>query len=138
MRCDDGIKFADDKHKSFYMNQYQKLRPDIYLKSLIYTLGICYDTRRNFDVIYDTNLKEINPDAIYASWQTGSSLKVTRLAFQLFTDNTPSAFNNGHYDNFNECKQYCVSDIFCCSFAPYFVEAVRLRYHEYFSYLLLP
>ena len=136
MRCDENIIFADDRHKSFYMSRSQQLRPDVYLKSLIYTLGMCYDTRRNFDVIFDTELREINPDAINEPWQTGSSLKVTRLAFQLFTDNTPSAFNNGSV-NFKECKRYCVSDIFSCSFAPYFVEAVRLRYHEYFSHSLL-
>ena len=136
MRCAENIRFADDKHRFFYMNQFQKLRPDVYLKSLIYTLGMCHDTRRYFDFIYDSNLKEINPDAINESWQTGSSMKVTRLAFQLFTNNTPSAFNNGSY-NFDECKRYCVSDIFCCSFAPYFVEAIRLRYPEYFNALSL-
>jgi hypothetical protein len=132
MYCNDYIMFADDRHKAFYMNQSQKLKPDVYLKSLIYTLGMCNDTRRNFNFIYDSGLREINPDAIHESWQTGSSLKVTRLAFQLFTDSTPSAFYNEYY-NFKECKHYCVSDIFCCSFAPFFVEAVRLRYPEYFS-----
>ena len=137
MFCDENIKFTDDRHKSFYMSQSLKLSPDVYLKSLIYTLGMCHDTRKNFDIIYDTGLKEINPDAINEPWQTGSSLKVTRLAFQLFTDSTPSAFNNDSF-NFFECKRYCVSDIFCCSFAPYFVEAVKLRYHEYFSYPMLP
>ena len=132
MLCNKNIRFANDWHKSFYISQSQKLRPDVYLKSLIYTLGMCCDTRRKFDVIYDTDLKEINPDAINEPWQTKSSLKVTRLAFQLFTDNTPSAFKNGTF-NFDECKHYCVSDIFCCSFAPYFVEAIRIRYPEYFS-----
>jgi len=131
MFCDENICFADDRHKSFYMNQSQKLSPDVYLKSLIYTLGMCHDTRRNFDIIYDSDLKEINPDAVNEPWQTGNSLKVTRLAFQLFTNNTPSAFNSKPY-NFDECKRYCVSDIFSCSFAPYFVEAIRLRYPEYF------
>jgi hypothetical protein len=132
MYSDDAIRFASDKHRLFYASQSQKLMPDIYLKSLIYTLGMCHDTRRNFDSIYDRDSRRINPRAIDEPWQTGSSLKVTRLAFQLFTDSTPSAFKGGH-DNFGECRRYSVSDIFCCPFAPYFVEAVRLRYPEYFA-----
>jgi hypothetical protein len=131
-----NIRFADDRHKAFYISQSQKLSPDVYLKSLIYTLGMCHDTRRNFDSIYDHSLKKINPDAVNEPWQTGSSLKVTRLAFQLFTDNTPSAYVNSNF-NFAECKRYSVSDIFCCSLAPYFVEAVRLRYPECFRSLSL-
>lgn len=124
------IRFVDETHKDFFVKQSLKLKPDIYLSSLIYTLGMCHDTRRHFDSIYDVRARSINPEAIREPWQTGSSLKVTRLAFQLFTDTTPTAFLDDAA-NFDECKRYSVSDIFCCSFASYFVEAINLRYPEY-------
>ena len=132
LRNDHNIRFADERHMAFYMCNVQSLCPDVYLRSLIYTLGLCHDTRRHFDFIYDSTLKAINPEVILEPWQTGSSLKVTRLAFQLFTDTTPTAFLDRHL-NIDECKRYCVSDIFCCSYATFFVEAIRLRYPEYFS-----
>jgi len=132
MAIDNNIRFADEMHKAFYMRQSQKLKPDVYLRSLIYTLGICSDTRRNFDSIYDAHERAINLEAVCHAWQTGSSLKVTRLAFQLFTDSTPTVFL-GDTDNIDECKRYSVSDIFCCSFAPYFIEAIYLRFPEFLN-----
>jgi hypothetical protein len=133
MNNDGNIRFADETHKAFYMEQEQKLKPDVYLRSLIYTLGMCKDTRRHFDSIYDARERCINTDALTEAWQTGSSLKVTRLAFQLFTDTMPTAFTGGA-SNIDECKRYSVSDIFCCSFAPYFVDAISLRYPEYLKH----
>jgi len=130
MAIDSNIRFADEAHKAFYMERSQKTKPDAYLRALIYTLGICSDTRRNFDSVYDGPKREIIPDAIFRPWQTGSTLKITRLAFQLFTDTAPTAFPGDGY-NIDECLRYSVSDIFCCSFAPYFFEAIHLRYPEY-------
>jgi hypothetical protein len=123
--------FIDYDHIDFYSVQLLRLKPDCYLKSLIYTLGICSDARRRFDSIYNVKERRIVPDALHAGWQTGGSLKVTRLAFQLFTDTTRSAFLGLDAPDVDECKKYCVSDIFCCSYAPYFVEAIKLRYPEY-------
>jgi hypothetical protein len=128
-----SIRFVDDSHKAFFMNLAQKLNPDVYLGSLIYTLGICHDTRRRFNSIYDVKTRCIIPGAVDEPWQTGSSLKVTRLAFQLFTNSTPSAFLDD-IPNMDECRRYSVSDIFCCSYAPYFIDAVNIRYPEYFSH----
>jgi hypothetical protein len=127
---ESNIRFADEAHKDFFMEYSKMLNPDVYLRSLLYTLGICRDTRRNFDSIYDRRKRQIIPEAISQPWQTGSSLKVTRLAFQLFTDSTPTAFLDDTND-IDECKRYSVSDIFCCGFAPYFFVAICLRYREY-------
>ena len=128
--------FADDRHLGFYTEQTDRLKPDCYLKALIYTLGICDDTRRRFDSIYDAKDRSIVPETLYAEWQTSGSMKVTRLAFQLFTDTTPTArtydeAKNRIIEDYDECKRYSVSDIFCCGYAPYFYEAIKLRYPEY-------
>ena len=34
----------------------------------------------------------------------------------------------------NECRQYTVEDIFCCVYAPYFWQAIQIRYPEYVVY----
>lgn len=105
---------------------------DVYLKALIYAIGITGDTHSRWNGFYNEKLKEINPDIIHEAWQTGSSKKITRLAFQLYTNGVATAYEDNKED-FNECTQYSVSDIFCCSFAPFFVEAIKLRYPEYFT-----
>ena len=127
----NGIRFADNEHLEFYAGQMGRLNPDCYLKALVYTLGICPDTRRRFDALYDVKCRCIVPEEINARWQTGGSLKVTRLAFQLFTDVVPSAYLDHGNPDYDECARYSVSDIFCCGFAPLFVEAIKLRYPEY-------
>ena len=129
-----GIRFVNDDHRMFYVEQMEKLKNDVYHRALVYTLGICGDTRRRFDSIYNAEDRSIDPSAIHAGWQTSGSLKVTRLAFNLFTDGTPSVISTvSSYgdDGLGECRKYSVSDIFCCEFAPYFVEAVKIRYPEY-------
>lgn len=131
--------FADEEHKKFYIDQLQECKNDTYTRSLIYTLGICYETRSRFDRLYDKNKRQIDPDQIHQGWQTGTSYKVTRLAFNLFTDSTPTVYtydDSGNEiigENLNECKEYSVSDIFCCEFAPFFMQAVCIRYPDYFS-----
>jgi len=128
-----SIYFAGNDHLEFYAEQTKRLNPDCYLKALIYTLGICPDTRRRFDSLYDVEGRSIVPEAIHFGWQTSGSLKVTRLAFQLFTSCTPSAFAGSGNPDFDECARHSVSDIFCCGYAPYFVEAIKLRYPEYMA-----
>jgi len=123
--------FADNNHLEFFTEQANRLKPDCYLKALIYTLGVCPDTRRHFDSLYDAKDRTIVPGAIHCAWQTSGSLKVTRLAFQLFADSTPSAFLSPGKPDFDECARHSVSDIFCCGYAPYFVESIKLRYPEY-------
>jgi len=130
MHREADIRFVDDSHKDFYISHSQKLRPDAYLRSSIYTLGMCHDTRRNFTRIFDASSRCINPETIREPWQTGTSLKVTQLAFQLFTGRAPTALLD-NVENYDECSRYCVSEIFCCSYAPYFVEAIKLRFPEY-------
>lgn len=127
--------FINEDHYNFYQEKTAKLKTDSYLKALIYTIGICPDTRCRWDKIYDEKERTIVPEQLHQGWQTGTSLKVTRLAFQLYTDGTPTAYtgDNADQEDFKECQNYSVSDIFCCEYAPYFVEAVKLRYPEYFT-----
>lgn len=129
--------FADKEHFEFYTETMKKVRNDAYHQALVYTLGISDSTRCNFYYIYDIKTRRINTEQLHEPWQTSSSLRVTRLAFNLFTDGEPTAYEyddkNNKIADIKECSRYSVSDIFCCSYAPFYVQAIKIRYPEYFS-----
>ena len=126
--------FLNAEHKQFYSERHPK---DVYERAFFYLIGLCPDTRRNIHALYDTD--GIKPEAIHAGWQTSASVRLTRLAFNLYTDNVPTAHQydaEGQIkpfceDDFKEFRLYSISDIFCCEYAPYFMEAIKLRYPEY-------
>ena len=125
--------FANEEHKKFY---YEKLAQagyqDCYHMALIYILGISEDTRKHFRQIYDIKSGCIKTECLHQGWLTSSSIKVVRLAFNLYTDGTPDVDGYGSSDEqVSECRRYSVGDIFCCSYAMYFWEGIKLRYPEY-------
>lgn len=138
---EESIMFRDEGHYYFYHEKVAELKADVYLKSLIYIVGICYDTRSRWSSFYDEKSKSIKPEVLNNGWQTGTTMRATRLALNLFTDGTPTARQYDEHGNslplsesdFDECSRYSVSDVFCCEFAVFFVEAVKLRYPEYFA-----
>lgn len=125
--------FIDSEHEKFYSEKLGELKnygkTDVYYKSLIYTLGICETTRENFTKIFNIKKGEINIDSINAAFQTSTSAKTTRMAFSLW--------NRCMYDSEEDLKngkmssEYNPSQIFCCSYAPYFYEGIKIRYPEY-------
>ena len=124
------MKFIDKEHENFYKQKLNQIgSQDVYRKALVYTLGICETTREHFTDIF--NIKEglINRDSLQRAYQTSTSMKVTRLSFSLWNSNS--------YDSDEDLKNgiisthYNPSDIFCCSYAPYFYEAIKIRYPEY-------
>ena len=57
---------------------------------------------------------------------------MVRLAFNLYTDGTPSVDDYKRRDEqIDECRRYSVSGIFCCGYALYFWQGIQLRYPEY-------
>ena len=40
----------------------------------------------------------------------------------------------GTEEQIDECRRYSVEDIFCCCYAPYFWQAIQIRYPEYATY----
>ena len=127
----ENVKFIDFEHQKFYEQKLKEMEntTDVYRKALIYTLAICPVTREHFSDIFDLKKGEININSINAPYQTGTSAKVTRLAFSLW--------NRCNYDNEEDIENnkpsiyYNPSEIFCCSYAPYFWQAIQIRYPEY-------
>ena len=127
------MKFIDNKHRKFWNEKLKELellgKTDVYYKSIIYTLGICETTRENFNDIFNIKRGEINIDSLQGRYQTGTSEKVTRMAFSLWNRCNYDSKEDRAKDKVSE--NYNVSEIFCCSYAPYFYEGIKIRYPEY-------
>ena len=62
-------------------------------------------------------------------------MKVIRMAFNLYCNGTPSIDDYTETEKqVNECRQYTVEDLFCCAYAPFFWQAIQIRYPEYATY----
>ena len=131
-----SVIFISDAHEKFYRENMKKVRNrDEYHEALIYCLGICNDTRKNIDRIYDFETGCVKPECLREGWQTSGSMKVVRMAFNLYCDDAPSVYQ---YENteerMSEYRQYTPEKIFCCAYAPYFWQAIQLLYPDYATY----
>lgn len=116
------IRFRDEEHERFYVQMLEERQcSDSYHRALFYTLGISKDTRSHVRDLFDFSNGGIKPESLSASWQTGSSIRVCRLAFNLW---------NGWTEAGGE-RYSTPHELFDCSFALYFFEAIRLRYPNY-------
>ena len=132
----ENISFISNAHKKFYFEKLKEVRyQDTYHKALCYCLGINNETRQNISKIYDFKTGCIKPECLHEGWQTSASLKVVRMAFNLYCSGTPSVDDTKDIDEqLYECRQYSVEDIFCCCYASYFWQAIKIRYPEYACY----
>lgn len=127
------MKFYDEEHKKFWRNKLQEMtilgKTDVYYRSIVYILGICPVTREHFSDIFNLKKGEINIDSLHSAYQTSTSAKTTRMAFSLWNrclfDSTEDIENEKYSPYYNP------SEIFCCSYAPYFYEGIKIRYPEF-------
>lgn len=102
--------------------------------ALCYCLGICDETRTHIKDIYDFESGFVKPECLHIGWQTGSSVKVVRMAFNLYCNGMPSVNDEMSIDEvISESRRYSAEDLFCDPYAPYFWQAIKLRYPEYTS-----
>lgn len=129
------IIFRDQAHKDFYKVCLQKCRyQDVYHRALVYCFGIDRDTRSHIDRIYDFKSGCVKPEYLQEGWQTSGSVRIVRMTFNLYCNGTPSVYNYEDSDaegQPSECKCYTVEELFCCGYAKYFWEAIKIRYPEY-------
>ncbi len=132
----EKISFISEAHEKFYYEKIPKVREaDVYHKALCYCLGINEDTRRNVDRIYNFKTGCVKPECLHEGWQTSGSAKVVRIAFNLYCNGTPSVDDEQDTEEqVDECRRYSVEDLFCCCYAPYFWQAIQIRYPEYATY----
>lgn len=122
------MKFKNEDHKRFYMDcmlEAHASDDDVYRSALFYTLGLSETTRRIINDLYDWKNGCIIPSGIYNPAQTGSSAKLTRLAFNLFTDCIPEDSSEAI------SEAYTPVSIFSSSLMPWMLEAVRIRFNGF-------
>lgn len=117
-----GIKFTSKEHEEFYTEMIQKSgNSDSYHRAFFYCIGISDTTRKNVGRIFDFEQDRIKPHGLYEGWQTGGTVRLTYLALNLW---------NGYVEPGEE-RMSTPYEMFDCSFAPYFYEAIKLRYPDY-------
>ena len=133
---DAKILFISEAHEKFYYEKLKEIRyQDVYHKALCYCLGINDDTRKNVKKIYDFKTGNVKPECLHDGWQTSGSVRVVRMAFNLYCNGTPSVSEyEDNEEQLSECREYTVEELFCCSYAPFFWQAIQIRYPEYVSY----
>lgn len=118
------MKFKGMNHKDFFFDTMKKCkRDDSYHRALVYLLGLTPDTRNHFHELFDLTEDMIEPDGLAAAWQTSGTLRICRLAFNLWNE----------YVDEDRPELFSPSDLFCCEFAPFFIYALQLRYPEYMN-----
>jgi len=130
------ITFKNEEHENFYLEYLAKCRyQDVYHKALVYCLGIDNDTREAVNQIYDFKTGYVKTECLHKGWITSGSAKIVRMAFNLYCNGTPSVNDYEDIDDqLKECRSYTVEDLFCCGYARYFWEAIKIRYPEYCFY----
>jgi len=116
--------FKDDQQKAFYNSSVDKTgsHRDRERKALFYTLGLTAETRKNINQLYDFDKNCVKIEGLKKPWQTGTTIRVCRLAFNLYNGTC------GQYDESEQTRNYTPYNLFNCSLAPYMLEAIKILY----------
>lgn len=102
------ITFKSEAHKIFYLKYLPECRyQDVYHKALVYCLGIDADTRNHVNSIYDFKTGCVKTKCLNEGWQNSGSIKIVRMAFNLYCNGTPSVHDFGNAEErLQECGCY--------------------------------
>ena len=123
------IIFIDGDHEQLYSDLCKRMKYlDEYHRAAAYILSLDRVCREHTEDIFDLQEDVIKPEALCKAWQTSTSRKSCRLLFNLWNgynsegepleEETPSGY-------------YTPEHIFSCSYAPYYWQAIQLRYPDY-------
>lgn len=122
------MKFRNEEHENAYYTLLKKMGvadgKDVYRQALSYLLTLDTVCSKHITQLYNFEERCIDVTALEQGWQTGTSQKTTRLAFNLFTGHTAWCPDE-------DVSQCSVAEIFCSEYAPYYWEAIKIRYPEF-------
>ncbi len=124
----ENLKFMDKTHKKVFEEVCNKMpQSDCYHISFAYLVSLDVVLRDHIDDVFDFEEDCIKRDGLQKDWQTGTSRKTLRLAFNLW--------NSCHYDNEIEdgsCGFYSVDEIFCNQeYFEYYWVAINIRFNYF-------
>jgi len=98
---------------------------DCYHKAVAYLLTLDEECNKHVSDLFDFEKDAIKPfGTLSLPWQTGTSVKTTRLMFNLWSgvsidiDKSESVYDETR-------KYYTPEEIFCCGYAPYFLRLAQ-------------
>lgn len=119
----EPIKFNSEVHEIFYNEMLSRTKQtDVYYQAFFYCMGVCETTRKHIEVLFDFKVGGIVTENLHLPFQTGTSYKVTRMAFNLWND----------YVEEGAESLTTPSSLFACEYAAEFHQAIQLRFPEYF------
>lgn len=129
------MKFYDETHEAMFADICDKMkRLDDYHKSVAYLLALDVACRQHINDLFDFGEDVIIREGLHKGWQTGTSQKTTRLMFNLWNGCSSDGDTYTDTDGY-ECNMpssyYAVDEIFCTTYAPFYYEAIKLRYPRY-------
>lgn len=119
--------FYNEIHENSYNDICSKMKYlDCYHRSVAYLLSLDRVLREHLEEVFDFKEDVIIPEGLNKGFQTGTSMKTTRLAFNLW---------NGYCSEGERLEEetassyYSPEQIFCCyDYAPYYWEAIKIRF----------
>lgn len=119
------MTFYDDDHKrSCYMICSRMKHLDCYHLALSYLLSLDTMCREHVEDVFDFQQDGIKVDGLNRGWQTGTSMRTTRLAFNLW---------NGYCYGENDMPSYDYTPealLVCGDYAPYYLQAMQIRFER--------
>lgn len=129
--------FKDKQHESYFYHFIDKMQlsySDPERIALAYLLALSEDCRNHIRDLYDFEERVILLEGLEKAWQTHTSLRTTRLAFNLYNgycyDGQTYKGSDGQKKDLPS-RYFTPVEIFCCSYAPYYWQAIKIRYPEY-------
>lgn len=127
-----GIKFCNALHKGYYGDILSAMKScDCYHRSMAYLLALDSVLSRQPDSVFDFQEDMIKRDGLHKGFQTGTSMKTTRLAFNLWNgccDDGEMYTDKDGYETDLPSHNYAPDEIFSSIYAPYYWQAIRLRF----------
>ena len=118
--------FHDKRHETAYNDICSRMKYlDCYHQAVAYLITLDSVCRQHINDIFDFPEDVIKPECLNKPWQTGTSKKTTRLAFNLW---------NGYQSEGEPLAEerispnYTPEHIFACSYAPYYWQAIQIRF----------
>lgn len=115
-------------HEENYLKLLEEMRSkDEYHKSTAYLIALDNDLMQHLNDVFDLDQDVIKHTALNQPWQTGTSIKTTRLLFNLW-----NSFMYESSEDFTEdilSRHYSIDEIFSSCLALYYFEAIKLRFN---------
>lgn len=118
------MNFMNRSHKECYLTLLSRMRTnDAYHRSAAYLMALA---NLPANAVFNFRLSHIKHEAIFEGWQTSSTLKTTRLLFNLWNGTSCDVAAERPEET---CYYYTVDEIFSnYEYAPWFMEAVKIRF----------